>query len=218
MKKQLVMIALCLVTLGSLGAQNPGFTWDLRLETKSNGTALDFNQTIAILGAEELADAPEDLISHAAQEDGLSLRMSSRANAYCYVIQYGQDRKVTILNDTQIKAGAEQVFSLSLSAASGTDTFYIIMSLNKEDKLDNYIKAYKRSPASRQSHSNVYYEVLAIQKADDPLGEPPQKFTISGGTARGAPGTAALDADAPSTGTARYSGRNHYVRSISVKH
>ncbi|MDR3335006.1 MAG: DUF4384 domain-containing protein [Treponema sp.] len=217
MKKQLVMIALCLAALGSLGAQNTGFTWDLRLEKKSNGTALDFNQTIEILGAQELADAPEDLISHAvAQGDGLSLRMSSRTNTYCYVIQYGQDRKVTILNDTEIKAGAAQVFSLSLSAASGTDTFYIIMSLKKEDKLDNYIKAYKRSPASRQSHSNVYYEVLAIQKADDPLGEPPQKFTISGGTARGAPETAALDA--PPAGTARYAGRNHYVRIISVKY
>jgi hypothetical protein len=218
MKKIFFVPVLCLAVMANLCAQNPdAFTWDLRLEKKVSAAPLDFNQTIEKLKEAVPPDAPPNVVNHSlAKDDDFTIRIKSEANSYCYIIQYGPDRKVTVYHDEQLNAGVEKAFSPILTSSAGVDTFYIIMSAKRETKLENVIKAYKRSPSSRQVNSNVYYEALAIQKADEPLGEPPQRFTISGGTARGTP--ANVPADNPPGGTARYSGRNRYVRSISVKH
>lgn len=207
-----------MTVMANLCAQNSNaFTWDMRLEKKTSGTPLDFNQTIEKLEDALPSDAPPDVVNHSlARGEDFTIRVKSQANAYCYIIQYGPDRKVTLYHDTPLNAGVEKAFSPVLTSSPGVDTFYIIMSAQRETKLENVIRAYRRSPNVRQTNSNVYYEALAIQKADEPLGEPPQRFTISGGTARGTP--ANVPSDNPPSGTARYSGRNRYVRIISVKH
>ncbi|MDR1902217.1 MAG: hypothetical protein LBQ88_08075 [Treponema sp.] len=218
MKKIFFVSVLCLAVMINLGAQNSdAFTWELRIEKKASGTPLDFNQTIEKLADVIPPDAPPDVVNHSlAKDDDLAIRVKPLANSYCYIIQYGPDRKVTLYHDVQLNAGIEKVFNPVLTGGPGIDTFYIIMSAKREAKLENVINTYKRSPNVRQANSNVYYEALAIQKADEPLGEPPQRFTISGGTARGT--LTNVPADSPPSGTARYSGRNRYVRIVSVKH
>ncbi|MDR2094053.1 MAG: hypothetical protein LBP76_00855 [Treponema sp.] len=219
MKKICFVSVLCLAVMANLYAQSPdAFTWDLRLEKKTSGIPLDFNQTIEKLEVAVIPpDTPPDTANRSlARDEDFTIKVKPQANTYCYIIQYGPDRKVTLYYDAQINAGTEKAFEPVLTGSAGIDTFYIIMSSKRETKLENVIKAYRRSPNVRQVNSNVYYEALAIQKADEPLGEPPQRFTISGGTSRGTP--ANVPSDNPPSGTARYSGRGRYVRTISVKH
>jgi hypothetical protein len=202
-----------------LFAQNSGsFTWDLRLEKKSSGKVMDFGQSIEVADKLPSDASLETLNRTMTRSDVLRAKISSQADVCFYLIRYGPGRKVTVIGDGRLSANTEQVFDLEPSAASGIDTFYIVMSSKKQDKLENLIGAWKRAPGSRQSNSDLYYETLAIQKADSSLGEPPQKFTISGGTARAVPASASTDPGAPPDGTARYSGRDRYVRIITIKH
>jgi hypothetical protein len=108
-----------------------------------------------------------------------------------------------------MKGGREVfIFNMKIEDA-GTDTLYVIMSLDKQARLENLIQAYNTSP-NPQSANTLYREVVSLQNAASGLGEPASSFIASAGTPRG-------NSEKEEFAT-RLSSKNMYVRPITFRH
>jgi hypothetical protein len=94
---------------------------------------------------------------------------------------------------------------------SGTETFYVIMSVTREPLLERLIAEYRQDPSSKIKANSLYKEILDVQSKVHRVGEPALQYTsVAGATARG-------DMPPPPVGTARYSGQSRYVRSVVIR-
>jgi len=129
-------------------------------------------------------------------------------DAFCYIILYDSQRQVSVLHDKPLPGGAERNFGqFALTEPSGTETIYVIMSVERQVNLENLILNFNRNPKSRQHSNNLYREVVALQNTVSRLGEPASSYIPSGGTARGA-----------EQYVTRFSGNSLYVRAITIRH
>ena len=126
---------------------------------------------------------------------------------FCYVICYDSERSIFIMYDGKIQEGIELYTKpIMVDEPSGTETVYVIMSLSKLEKLENLITAFRANPNSRQHTNNLYREIVSMQQETSELGEPASAFISGGGTTRG------------ESGFTRFSGKNMYVRVITIRH
>jgi hypothetical protein len=189
MKKVFCAVLLFCALCFIIGAQEP-FSWDMRFEKRTNSAEfLDIARTVRLAGSEYL-----------------SIRIQSERDVFCYLFQRGTDGKINILNDRQISGSV----SLSPEILAGTETFYVIMTAVREPVLEQLIAEYRQDPSSKIKANSLYKEILDVQAKAHKVGEPALQYTsVAGATARG-------ETDLPA-GTARYSGKNKYVRSVIVR-
>jgi len=142
----------------------------------------------------------------------LQLTIQPEIDCFCYVIFYDSERQISVLRNAPIQNGVEvKIGPFELEEPSGVETFYVIMSLARQSNLESLIQAFNANSNSRQNANNLYNEVANLQKSASNLGEPASSFVASGGTTRGTPGETAHFAT-------RFSGKNIYVRAITIRH
>jgi hypothetical protein len=144
--------------------------------------------------------------------DTLQLTINPETDCFCYVIFYDSERQISVLRNAPIQSGVEvKIGPFELEEPSGVETFYVIMSLSRQSNLESLIQAFNANSNSRQNANNLYNEVANLQKSASNLGEPASSFVASGGTTRGTPGETSQQAT-------RFSGKNIYVRAITIRH
>jgi hypothetical protein len=147
-------------------------------------------------------------------EDGeiFKISITPAMDCYCYVVNTDSEQDIAVLFNKPIKGGTEVSIPENENieiAGRGTDTLYIIMSLERQATLESLIQAFDRNPNS-QNKDNLHREVASLQNKAAELGEPASEFIASGGTSRAA-GVAEDD-------TTRFSSKNMYVRPITIRH
>jgi hypothetical protein len=129
-------------------------------------------------------------------------------DCFCYVVLYDAERKIFVLHDSPLIGGAEILFGpFEIVSPAGTETLYVIMSNERQPELEGLIQSFNNSP-SRQNANNLYRKVVSLQTAASGLGEPASTFIASGGTNRGSKEEYAT----------RFSGKDLYVRAITIRH
>jgi hypothetical protein len=198
MKKKFGLFILCLAFASMVYAQSSGpFYWDLILGRSPGGDFLYPHNSIVKLDVNE----------------SLNITIIPQENCFCYIIWRGKDGKLAVLNNSQVQAGVG--ISAGAPRSSGADNLYIIMSRQKQEKLEGSIKSYQENSSSTQKSLALYSEIQNIQRAVNGLGEPVmQQGSIPGATTRG--GSASPIADLPD-GITRYSGQDRYVRFIGIQ-
>jgi len=145
--------------------------------------------------------------------DSFLLTVKPEADCFCYVVFYDSSREIIVLKDAPLLGGVEiNIGPFELEDPAGIETFYVIMSLERQKNLESLIQAFKGSN-SRQNANNLYNEVVNLQKAASGLGEPASSFIASGGTTRAGPSE-----QAQQTQVTRFSGKAVYVRAITIRH
>jgi len=137
------------------------------------------------------------------------ITVKPEADCFCYVVFYDSERKISVLRDAPLSGGIEiSIGPYGLEDPAGTETFYVIMSLERQKNLETLIQTYKDSPNSRQNANNLYREVVNLQNAASKLGEPASAFIASGGTTRSGSEEYAT----------RFTDKAMYVRAITIRH
>jgi len=132
------------------------------------------------------------------------------SNAFCYVMAYDSGRNIYTLHNAPLTAGNEILINqLQLTPPSGTETIYVIMSLERLTRLESLIQAHQANPNSRQHTDSLRREIVSLQNTASRLGEPISSFIPGGGTARGSSTIEHVN---------RFSGVGLYVRTITIRH
>jgi hypothetical protein len=130
------------------------------------------------------------------------------ADCFGYIVYYDSNREILVLHDGPMNGRNEVHFGpFEVEEPPGTETLYVIMSLERQTKLEGLIQTFN-SNQSRQNANNLYREVVSLQNTASGLGEPASVFIASGGTARG-------EYEEYAT---RFSEKKMYVRAISIRH
>jgi len=189
MKK--IFIVLIFITIGvSLQAQT--LSWDIKFLKGRTQESVPVSQIIRM-------------------ETGENFRFSvlPASDAFCYVIFYDSSRDVFVIHNQLLPARQEKIFGPFVTEEpSGTETIYVIMSLERQANLESLIQNFNNNPGSRQSSNNLYREVVSLQNRVSRLGEPASSYIPSGGTTRGS----------TQQYVTRFSGNSLYVRAITIRH
>ena len=179
-----------IVTAVGLGAQT--LSWDIKFLKGREQESLPISRTIRMETGEifQISIAPV-------------------SDCYCYVVCYDSQRHIIVLYDQSLKGGYELFLDpVELKSPRGTETLYVIMSLERKTVLENLIQNHRSNPGSRQYSDNLYREVVRLQNEASGLGEPTSAFIASGGTTRG-------NAEGQVT---RFADKALYVRAIAIRH
>ena len=131
----------------------------------------------------------------------------SEANAFCYVVCYDSKREVVVLHNQPVTVRQELVLGpYATEDPPGTETMYVIMSMERLSNLEGLIQSFNANANSKQHANAVYREVVSLQNKASKLGEPASSYIPSGGTTRGL------------KHATKFSGMNLYVRAIVVRH
>ena len=137
------------------------------------------------------------------------ISITPTSDCFSYIIIYDSERKVQVIHDQPLRRGIElNLGPFLLTAPSGTETIYVIMSLERETRLEQLIQNHKNNPDSRLHSDSLRREVVRLQSEVSRLGEPASTFIPGGGTTR---------SNTPEYIT-RFTGRNIYVRTITIRH
>jgi hypothetical protein len=137
------------------------------------------------------------------------ITIKPEADCFCYVVFYNSERQISVLRDAPITGGIEiNLGPFKLEDPAGTETFYVIMSLERQKNLESLIQTFNNGANSRQNANNLYREVINLQTAVSDLGEPVSAFIASGGTTRS--GTEIY--------ATRFTDKAMYVKAITIRH
>jgi len=141
--------------------------------------------------------------------DSFIITVRPDEDCYCYVVSHDSERKLYILKNEFVKGGIEiYLDTIEITDPPGTETVYVIMSLERQTMLESLIRAYNNNPDTQQDANNLYREVINLQNKTANLGEPASSFITSGGTSRGGGEKYAT----------RFSDKDLYVRPIVIRH
>ena len=175
--------------------QAQDLAWDINFE-KVNGR--------------ELESLPVSQIIRLVTGDIIQFSVMPASNAWCYVLFYDSQRQISILHDQQLSASQNRIFGpFELTEPAGTETIYVIIGLEKQTNLERLIREFNNNPGSRTSANNLYREIIGMQSSVSKLGEPASSYIPSGGTTRGT---------ALKQNVTRFTGRDLYVRAITIRH
>jgi hypothetical protein len=192
MKKILLTCLLTGIAVFQVQAQKAqSLTWDIQLLKGKDRESLPRSQTVTV-------------------EDGQNvfIIISPASDCFCYVLSQNSERKLFVLHEQPIKGEMKiRVNPLQADNSPGAKTLYVIMSTEKQTKLEDLIKEYKSNLNSQRHANNVQGEIAKLQDTASGLGEPASVLITSGGTTRG-------DSEEAAT---RFSGKNIYVRTITIR-
>jgi hypothetical protein len=137
------------------------------------------------------------------------ITVKPETDCFCYVVFYDSAREISVLRNAPLIGGIEiNIGPYKLEDPSGTETFYMIMSLERQRNLESLIQTFNSNANSRQNANNLYREVVSLQTAASNLGEPASAFIASGGTTRSGSEKYAT----------RFTDKAMYVRAITIRH
>ena len=184
-------VALFLFLTAGVFLQAQTLTWDIKFLKGSDKVSVPVNQIITMEDGEDFL-----------------LTITPAADCFGYIVYYDSNREISVLHNAPIKRGNEIYFGpFEVEAPPGTETLYVIISLEKQTKLENLIRTFNGNQ-NRQNANNLYREVVSLQNTASGLGEPASVFIASGGTARGE----------YEEYTTRFSEKKMYVRAITIRH
>jgi hypothetical protein len=141
--------------------------------------------------------------------DSFIIAITPASDCYSYVVIYDSERQINVLYDKPLTGGNEIIIGpFETDNPPGNETLYIIMSLERQTRLENAIQTRNENPDSRQHANNLYREVVSLQNTASALGEPASVFIPVGGTTR---------SDSPESVT-RFTEKSLYVRAITIRH
>jgi hypothetical protein len=141
--------------------------------------------------------------------DTFLITISPETAAFCYVIGYDSNRQIIVIVNESLRPNQERhIGPVMINEPSGTETIFVIMSTERQTRLESLIQTFNSNPDSRQHANNLHREVVALQNRVSRLGEPASVYIPSGGTTRG--NTQQF--------VTRFSGSNLYVRAITIRH
>lgn len=192
MKKLFLICLLTGCALGLSAQQVKSLMWEMQVYNGEKWEAIPDSQKITV---------------EAGQEFQVAINQSS--DSFCYVLIQDSGRKTAVLHNKSVKRGNGTVLDplTGNSSGSGVKTLYVIMSLSKQSKLEDFLNKYKDNPDSQRHSNNLQGEVARLQEIASGLGEPSSVIIPTGGTTRGG-----------STGgfATRFSEKNMYVRVITI--
>ena len=167
-------------------------TWDIKFLKGTSQESIPINQIIRMETGQDF-----------------QIKIFPTSGCFCYVIFYDSKRQIAVLHSGQVSGNKEiTIEPIHIDPPSGTETVYVIMSLTRQTKLEELILAQKNNPKGRQQANNLYREVVSLQKTASGLGEPASSFVPCGGTNR------QIDLK----NATLFSGKNMYVRAITIRH
>jgi len=128
------------------------------------------------------------------------------SSCYCYVILYDSDHKIEVYHNKLLNE--EATFGPWPLNGSGTEIFYVIMSLERQSNLEDLIAAYNNNRSSDQYANNLLTEVVNLQNKASALGDAGSSFIPGGGSFRGA----------SEEYVTHFSDKGLYVRPITIRH
>jgi hypothetical protein len=182
-----VAIAVCL--------QAQDLTWDLKFLKGRERESVSVSRTIQMETGEPF-----------------QFTITPGSNCYCYVILYDSNRKIDVKHSEFLTK--EVAFGPWPLSGSGTDIFYVIMSLKSQTNLESFIEAFKNNPSSQQNADKLYTEVVRLQNEATGIGGQGGSTIGGGGVFIAGGGTSRGDTEFIN----RFAGENLYVRPISIRH
>jgi len=185
--------AICIFILIGISLHAENLSWDITFVKDVKGS----QESVSISEMIEMKNG-----------EFFQITIKPETNCYCYVIAYDSNRQVWVLNkDHAVKGGVPFFIDpIEIDGPAGTDIVYIIMSLERQTKLESLIQAYNNRN-SQQNADALREEVLSLQNTVSKLGEPVPRILSVGGTTRGT-----------SVYVTNFSDKNGYVRSIAIRH
>jgi hypothetical protein len=166
----------------------------------------DLTWDIQLLKGRELEPLPKTRSITVEKGQNLYIIISPASDCFCYIISQNSERKLFIQHDQPVKGKTKiRVNPLQADNSPGVKTLYVIMSLEKQTKLEDIIKDYKSDLNSQRYASNVHGEIAKLQDTMSDLRESAREIIVSVGTTRG-----------DEEYVTRFSGESIYVRTITI--
>jgi hypothetical protein len=188
--RKIVLGVVFIVSAVCLQAQN--FSWDIKFLQGRNRESKSVSEPIKM-------ETGDDFL----------ITIKPDADCYCYVVCYDSERKIYVLKNEYAKSGYEIFLKpVDITDPPGTETVYVIMSPERQTKLETLIQAHAGNPNSQQHTNNLYREVVSLHTTVSNLGELAHSFISGGGTNR----------SGSDEYINRFSGKNLDVRRIIIRH
>jgi hypothetical protein len=172
--------------------QAQDLAWEIQIQTEGRGAAIPDSQAITVETGRDFC-----------------IFITPESDSFCYVLSQNSGRNFFVLYDQGVRGGNEIILEpLAADNSPGRKTLYVIISLERQTRLEGLINTYKSNPNSNRHANNMQGEIAGLQDRVSGLGEPASIIISTGGSTRGR-GTAADSAT-------RFSGRNMYVRAITI--
>ena len=189
----LLLVLVFFLAAGLSAQQNRTVTWTLALQNYKTGEMVPFGTPVQSWTGEQFR---------------LVIRPDS--DCYCYVIYEspnGDD--VAVLYSGTLK-NSESWYSMVLELAEpqGSESLFIIASLNEQRTLAQRITAFNANSGNLQRRA-LMNEIFRIRSEVSRLREPPEKPVLMGGASRG---------NADKNQGVEYTGLDIYVKTISIEH
>ncbi|MCL2834163.1 MAG: DUF4384 domain-containing protein [Treponema sp.] len=185
---------------GAVFSQTKTLDWDIQFFKENSGESLPINRTISMETGERF-----------------SLVITPHSDCYCYVFVYTSVQEIYVwYNQDAGKDTPIPLKPLRLTDPSGTETVYVIVSSSRQGELERLISLFKNN-SSRQNTDNLYSEIARLQDAASSQGGPAVPIITNGSTSREAGPVNSSSGDDKII-TAKFSGKDLYVRAIGVRH
>ncbi|MDR0312826.1 MAG: DUF4384 domain-containing protein [Treponema sp.] len=187
--KKLTTVFFFLAAATCLYAQT--FSWDIKFLQGSSQESVAISRTIRM-------DTGENFL----------ITITPALDCFCYVVLYDSSREIFVLHDRPLRGGATIYLGpFQIEDPPGTETLYVIIGIERQTRLEGLIQSFNIN-GSRVNANNLYREVVTLQNTASGLGEPASSFIVSGGTSRGS----------TEEYVTRFSGKDMYVRAITIRH
>jgi hypothetical protein len=189
-----VLLCLSIIPVLPLHAQNGG----------------DFNWFMALLNQRGSVTIPAEKPVSMETGDIVNFYIKSEAGCYFYLAAQTSDNEVVIIHAGPLKSGEElQAGPVQLTNPKGTETFFIVMSMVRQRKLEQAINAYAKKPGSIRAGRTVLNEIFALRREISRLDEKPEQPVYLGGAFR------AIDSAVEGM---MFSDAGIYVKTVNISH
>jgi hypothetical protein len=174
---------------GIFPQQAQDLVWEIQLQTGEKVEAVPDSQAITV-------------------ETGRNffISITPETDSFCYVLSQNSRRKFFVLYDQGVRGGDGIIIEpLQADNSPGRKTLYVVVSVERQTRLEGLINTYKSNPNSNRHANNLQGEIAGLQDRISGLGEPASVIIPTGGSTRGT-----LDY------ATRFSGRNMYVKAITI--
>lgn len=186
------ILTLCFLIFSGICLHAQNMSWDLKF----------------LRGREFESQSVAQLIKMKTGEEFL-LSITPFRDCFGYIVGYDSARNTFILLNESLKGGNEKYLGpFVLTEPPGTETLFVIMSINEQQKLKDLIKIFNDNPGSIRDSDNLREELAKLQEEASGLGQPGVAFILGGGTPRGS----------SQEYVTRFSNKEMYVRPIRIQH
>ena len=185
------LVVVCLFVFAAVCVQAQTLSWDIKFYKTSTWETIT-DPIISMKIGEKYA-----------------ISITPASDCFTYIVVYDSEENILVDYHDLAKGGNEVFRGFEVDGAAVTDTFFVIISLTRQERLESLIQAFNRDP-SRGNKNALYSEVVSLQRTASRLGEPSSDIIATAATSRGTTNTLEY--------ATRFSDKNMYVRRITIRH